>query len=97
MLIVQLRPAVLTVVLVRTLAFFHNADASTMLPDATAVALDEQATSIFALRVGAAEGFAERRTRVFLVSAYAARYLLLFSSSYVVSIVFLFCILLGGV
>ncbi len=72
MLIVQLRPADLAVVLVRALALFDDTDASSVLPYATAVALDEQSAGIVTLRVDAAEGFTEWRSGVFLLAAGAA-------------------------
>jgi len=82
-LIVQLRPADLAVVLVRALAFFNDADASSVLPNATAVALDEQSASIVALRIDAAEGFTEWRSGVFLLVADAARNVLLITCIFV--------------
>ncbi len=76
-LIVQLRPADLAVVLFRALAFFNNTDASSVLPYAAAVALDEQSAGIVTLRVDAAEGFTEWRSWVFLLAADAACNILL--------------------
>jgi hypothetical protein len=48
-----------------------------MLPDAAAVTRDEQATSVFGLRVDIVEGLAQRRARIVLLAANASRDLLL--------------------
>lgn len=70
--IVLLGSAVLTVVLVGTLTLVDDADAAAVLPDAAAVALDEESTGIVGLGVEGGEGLAQRRTGVFLVAAETA-------------------------
>lgn len=78
-----LRPTLLTIVLIRTLALIHYAYTSTMLPDATSIAQDEQPTSVVRLRLICTKGLAQRRARVLLLTAYTARDFLLFCSFFV--------------
>ena len=49
--LVVLRPALLAVVLVRTLRFVKNADAASMLPHAAAIALDKEPAGVVGLRL----------------------------------------------
>jgi hypothetical protein len=49
--LVLFRPAILAIVLIRTLRFVKNTNAASMLPNAAAVALDEQATGVVGLRL----------------------------------------------
>lgn len=90
MLIVQLRLALLAIVLVRALTLFHDADAPTVLPNAAAITLDEQPARVVALGVNTVERLAQRRARILLVAANAARYILLFGVG-VIHIVIFFC------
>ncbi len=86
---VQLRHALLAVILVRNLLFLQDTYASAMLPDTAAITRDEQTTSIFCLRVVLTERFAERRTRIVWLTADASRYFFLFVDSFLVDIVLL--------
>lgn len=77
--------ALLTEVLVGTLTLLNDTDTTAMLPDAASIAQDEQPADLFSLRVGkVGECFAERRSRIFLLSAYASCDLLLFNCLFVV-------------
>ena len=80
-LFVQLRPTLLAVVLVWTLAFLYDADTATVLPDTATVTLYEQSACVLVLRVNAAEGLAHWRARVVLVAADASRDVLLVTDS----------------
>lgn len=91
-----LRPTLLTIVLIRTLALIHNAHTTTMLPDATPIAQDEKPTSVVRLRLSCAKGLAQRRTWVLLLTAYTARDLLLFCSFFVGVLGFFEDLGLGG-
>lgn len=73
----QFGTALLTIVLIGTLALFHDPDTTAMLPDSTAIAQNEQSAGVLGLRVwDIGEGLAEGRSWVLLMSANAARNLL---------------------
>lgn len=80
-----LRSALLTKVLVGSLAFFDYANTAAMLPDATTIAQNEEPADLVGLRVGnVGECFAQRRSWVFLLCAYASCNLFLFNCLFVV-------------
>lgn len=66
-------PTLLAKVLVRALTLFHNAYAPTVLPNAATITQNEQSTCVIGERVrDVCECLAERRARIFLVSANAS-------------------------
>lgn len=79
--IVLPRPAFLAVVFIWTHALLDDTDASTVLPNAAAIALDEETTSIVGLSICGAEGLTLRWARILLLSAYASSHFLFVSCS----------------
>lgn len=73
--LMQLRPTLLAIILIRHLPLLNNANASSMLPNTTPITRNKQA-SIIGLRVDILEGLAERWARIVLLTAYTARDLL---------------------
>ena len=95
--LVQFRSTLIAIVFVGYLVLVHDTHTATMLPDTAPVTRDEQGASIVQLRVGGAEGFAQRRAWVFLLSADASRYLFFFFSllfGFLVSVVLVFSVFL---
>lgn len=79
------RPALLAIVFLWTLALFHDAHASSMLPYGTPVAQDEQSPSVLGLRVwDIFKGLTKWRAWVVLVAADAA-----------CDFFFVYCLLIG--
>jgi hypothetical protein len=64
-----LRSTLFAIILLGTLTLLNDAHATAVLPDCAPIALDEQATSIFRVRVRqVGEGLVQRRAWVFLGS-----------------------------
>jgi hypothetical protein len=77
---VQLRLALLTIVLVRHLTVLDNSNTSTMLPHTATVTRYEKSSGVLRLQRGRVEGFTQWRTRIFLLSTDTSRHLFIVSS-----------------